>query len=235
MKKALLFIATAALSSVSLPVLAAGVFDALDPCIQQRDKFHDERVSYLQQLDKSVADADNAPLTQEYRAAWMVAKRAQLRPTFDTLVAPTLQDAGIADMEGAYGRWFEKQLATIGAANMDNLVRARFHQELKQVRVGQRTSGQAQLEAAKLDLDKACKTDVGNQVLRGVITVALTPIEMASKNLEIAKRESGAIAKGIAATTGISIDAINKNGGVFGGGLSGGENSFFRKNLGIRF
>jgi hypothetical protein len=29
--------------------------------------------------------------------------------------------------------------------------------------------------------------------------------------------------------------AINKNGGVFGGGLSGGEGSFFRKNLGIRF
>jgi hypothetical protein len=43
------------------------------------------------------------------------------------------------------------------------------------------------------------------------------------------------ITAALAATTGISVDAINKNGGVFGGGLSGGENGFFRKNLGIRF
>jgi hypothetical protein len=81
-------------------------------------------------------------------------------------------------------------------------------------------------------LHGAAKT---NQVLRGVLTTALAPIELMSRNWEIAKRESGEGAKVLAATTGISVDAINKNGGVFGGGLSGGENSFFRKNLGIRF
>ena len=58
---------------------------------------------------------------------------------------------------------------------------------------------------------------------------------MAAKNLEIAKRESGVGAQVLAVGTGISIDAINKNGGVLGGGLSGGENSVFRKNLGVRF
>jgi hypothetical protein len=55
------------------------------------------------------------------------------------------------------------------------------------------------------------------------------------RNLEIAKRESGFVAQVIAVPTGISIDAIKENGGVFGGGLSGGPGSFFRKNLGIRF
>jgi hypothetical protein len=72
-------------------------------------------------------------------------------------------------------------------------------------------------------------------VLRGVLTTALAPIELMSRNWKIAERESGEIAKPIAAIAGISVDAINKNGGVFGAGLSGGANRVFRKNLGIRF
>jgi hypothetical protein len=47
------------------------------------------------------------------------------------------------------------------------------------------------MKAAKRDRDKSCKTDVGNQALRGVITAALAPIGMVSRNLEIAQRESG--------------------------------------------
>lgn len=232
-----------ALSSAALvawlaasPALAGGgVFDALDPCIQQRDQFHAARISYLQQLNKSVADVDNVAVTAEYRDAWMKAKRSQLRSTFDSLVAPSLQDSGVTDLDGAYGRWFDKQLGAMGTANVDSLIGANFHQELKQVRIEQRASGEAEMESAKRDLDKACKMDVGNQALRGVITAVLAPIGMVSRNLEIAGREGGVGAQVLAATTGISVDAINKNGGVFGGGLSGGENSFFRKNLGVRF
>jgi hypothetical protein len=63
-------------------------------------------------------------------------------------------------------------------------------------------------------------------VLRGVLTIALAPVEMLGRNWELAKRESSALAKPLAATTGISVDDINKNGGVFGCGLFGGENSF---------
>ena len=218
------------------PAMAGGgVFDALDPCIQQVDKFRDERVSYLQKLDKNVAGADNAAVTPEYRDAWMKAKRSQLRATFDTYVAPALKDAGVQDMDARYDHWFDKQLESVGAENVEKLVSLNFHQELKQVRIEQRGSGAADMESAKKDLDHQCKMDVGNQMLRGTVTAVLAPIEMVAKNLEIAKRESGALAKPLAATTGISVDAINKNGGVFGGGLSGGEGSFFRKNLGIRF
>jgi hypothetical protein len=84
-------------------------------------------------------------------------------------------------------------------------------------------------------LNKSCKKDVGNRALRGVLTTASAPIAVVSKNLEIAKRESGLIAKGVAGTTRASIDASAKNGGVFGVGLSGGDGSVFRKDLHIRF
>ncbi|MET4363482.1 hypothetical protein ABIB06_004076 [Bradyrhizobium sp. LB8.2] len=233
-----LFVATAALASTSAltPAMAGGgFFDKFDPCIEQTDNFRAERASYLRDLDIKVVDADSAAVTPRYREAWMKAKRLQLRTTFDTLVAPTLKEMGVQDMEAEYGRWFDKRLDAIGAANVDKLVAVNFHQELKQVRIEQRASGEADVQSKKQDLDRSCKMDVGNQVLRGVLTTALAPIELMSRNWEIAKRESGEGAKVIAAGTGISVDAINNNGGVFGGGLSGGENSFFRKNLGIRF
>ena len=221
---------------LSSPAFAGGgVFDALDPCIEQTDHFRAERISYLQDLDKNVASADTAAVTAQYREAWMKAKRAQLRSTFDGLVAPTLREEGVLDMEAAYGRWFEHQLDSIGRENVNKLISVNFHEELKQLRVEQRAAGEAEMQSAKRDLNNDCKMDVGNQALRGVLTAALAPIGMVSRNLEIAKRESGFGAKVLAGTTGISVDAINKNGGVFGGGLSGGESSFFRKNLGVRF
>jgi hypothetical protein len=212
-----------------------GVFDALDPCIKARDDFRAERAAIVQQLDRAVQDADQAPATAEYRAAWMKAKKAQLRPIFDSLVAPELKANGIQDMDAAYEAWFGRQLAALGNDGADKLVTLSFHQELKQVRLEQRAQGQAALQSAQDDLDKSCKMDAGNQVLRGALTIALAPIEAVSRNLEIAKRETGVGAKALAATTGISVDAINQNGGVFGGGLSGGPGSFFRKTLGIRF
>jgi hypothetical protein len=212
-----------------------GVFDALDPCIKARDNFREERAGIVQQLDRAVNDADHTGAPSEYRAAWMKAKKAQLRPMFDTLVAPELKANGIQDMDSSYEGWFDRQLAAIGNDGVDKLVTANFHQELKQVRLQQRDHSQAELQSAEDDLEKSCKMDVGKQVLRGTLTIALAPIAAISRNLEIAKRESGAVAQGLAATTGVSVDAINENGGVFHGGLSGGEGSFFRKNLGIRF
>ncbi|KYK50141.1 hypothetical protein A1D31_39345 [Bradyrhizobium liaoningense] len=232
-----LLLSTAAMTAISFstPALAGGgVFDKLDPCIEQVDNFHAERMSYLQELDKNVANADTAAVTPVYREAWMKAMRSHLRETFDTLVAPSLKDAGVQDLDNRYKRWFDLQIEAMGT-NVDKLVEANFHRELKEVRIEQRASGAAQLQSAKEDLDKACKMDVGNQMLRGTLTAVLAPVNMIARNLEIAKRESGEGAKALAATTGISIDAIKENGGMFGGGLSGGENSFFRKNLGIRF
>jgi hypothetical protein len=233
-----LILAATMLTPVSFASSASasnGVFDKLDPCVEQVDTFRDQRDAYLRTLNRAVADADSAALTPEYRDAWMKAKRSALRETFDALVAPALKEARVDDVDAEYPKWFDAQLAKVGAENLDKIITVNFRRELKEVRIQQRGAGTAEVESAKQTLDKECKMDVGNQALRGIITTVLGPIAMVGRNLEIAKRESGELAKPLAATTGISVDAINKNGGVFGGGLSGGESSFFRKNLGIRF
>lgn len=212
-----------------------GVFDALDPCIKARDTFHNERAGIIQQLDRSVSDADSAAAPSEYRDAWMKAKKGQLRETFDTLVAPDLKDNGVQDIDRAYDAWFDRQMAQLSNEDLDRLVTSNFHQELKQVRLEQRAKTEAEIQSAKDELDKSCKMNVGSQAMRGTLAIVLAPVGMVVRNFGVAKNERGEIDKVVAATTGISIKAINENGGLFGGGLSGGEGSFFRKNLGIRF
>lgn len=68
-----------------------------------------------------------------------------------------------------------------------------------------------------------------------IMKVVVAPVKIIDGNIKAAPAESGEIDKVVRATTGISFKAIKENGGVFGGGLSGGENSIFRHNLGIRF
>jgi hypothetical protein len=203
-----------------------GVFDALDPCIKARDAFRDQRAGIVQQLDRSIADADHADAPGQYRDAWMKAKKAQVRPTFDKLVAPELKSMGQQDMEKAYDGWFDRQLAEMGHDGVEKLLTEDFHADLKQVRLEQRAKAQAEIQSAKNDLDKSCKSDVGNQAMRGTLTIVLAPIGMISRNLEIAKNERGAIAAGLAAGSSISIDAIEKNGGVFGGDSPAAQTAF---------
>lgn len=221
---------------VALPATAGnGVLDFLDPCVEARDSFRDQRQTILAKADAGIEDAEAADATQEYRDAWYKAKKEQARPYFDSTVAPTLRSYGVTDMDGAFETWFGDQLAQISAEDLNELIDEHFRQELKAFLVEQRANTAEELERQKNELHDACKITVGDQVLRGTITAVMAPVNLLQRNWEIAGRESGAIAQGIAASTGISIDAINENGGVFGGGLSGGENSFFRKNLGIRF
>ena len=236
LRNALLSTSALVLAAVSSPVLASGgVFDALDPCIGARDAFRAERAAVIQNADQALARIPAIIPTPEYRKVWLATKKTDLRKTFDETVAPALTDAGVTDLGRAYEGWFAKQLARLSPEQLEQLITAHFREDLKELGLKQRARDNADLQEKQADLDKSCKMDVANQTLRGTLTVVLAPVEAVSRNLEIAKRESGVIAQGLAATTGISVRAIEENGGVFGGGLSGGPNSFFRKNLGIRF
>ena len=203
-----------------------GVFDFLDPCVKATDEFHAERASVLTQADRAIADADRAPSTPEYRAAWMKAKNVQLRPMFDKYVAADLKDNGVTDLDGAYQKWFARQLRDMGDATVNQLIDSSFHQELKQVRIEQRTHDAAQLQAAQTELDGACKADVGNQALRVTMGVVLAPFNIIGGNIAGAGRESGVIDQGLKATTGISVKDIKEH------GIFGGPNSVFRKPFG---
>ena len=195
-----------------------GTFDFLDPCVKATDDFRAERASVLTQLDQAVADADHAPPSDAYRSAWMRAKKSQARPTFDSLVAPMLREAGMTDMDAAYDKWFAAQLKAVGDDKVGQLVTASFHQELKQVRIDQHAQGEAQLLDAQNELDHSCKMDVGNQALRATLTTVMAPVAMISRNLELAKRESGVGAQIVAGTTGISVTDFVKYGPAGGPG-----------------
>ena len=82
-----------------------------------------------------------------------------------------------------------------------------------------RAATTAEFDKAKTELDDSCKNDVANQVLR----VALAPLGWVQGNFEAGKNEKNVVTQVIRAVTGISPDAIAKQ------GLLGGDNSEARK------
>jgi hypothetical protein len=77
----------------------------------------------------------------------------------------------------------------------------------------------ASFDQARSERDQSCKMDVGNQVLRA----ALAKLGMVAGNFERAKKEKNVVTQVVAATTGISPDAIAHNGPL------GGEHSVARQ------
>ncbi|MDY8108718.1 hypothetical protein U0C82_06095 [Fulvimarina sp. 2208YS6-2-32] len=223
------------LAVLAVPASAAVLFDSLDPCIGARKKFKQIRHDALTAHDRAIAMTSAAELTDGYKTAWVEAKRMQLRPIFDEHVAPELTKYGVADFDTAYTTWFDSQLAAYTTQELDALITNNMREDLRKLALDAKNADVNMLGEQKAKLNEQCKMDVANQVFRGTVTVAVTPFGAIARNIEIAKRERGAGAKVLATATGISVDAIEENGGVFGGGLSGGRGSFFRKNLGIRF
>lgn len=229
MNKILTAIAAAALSGTMLATSASaggGAFDFLDPCIKASDSFRAKRNEVIATLDKAVLDADQAAPPAEYRDLWMKAKKEQLRSHFDAAVAPNLTQAGVTDLDGAFVKWFDANMAKVAAGDLEKLITVSFRQELKSVRISQRAEGQAEIDKAQSELDGTCKMDAGNQTLRVTVSAILAPINTVAGNIEGAKRESGELDKVLRATTGISVKDIRQH------GIFGGPNSFFRKPFG---
>jgi hypothetical protein len=209
----------AVLAGLSTPALASnGLFDFVDPCIQARDSFSEQRTNMLSQLNQAVVDADHQPAPAAYRDLWLQAMKEKLRPKFDELVAPSLRDAGVTNMDDAYGKWFTNLISKMGQDDVTKLVDANFHQELRGLRLSQQTQGIAQLQAAQGDLDHSCKMDVGNQALRVTLGAVMAPFGIAQRNAELFQREPTVVGKALA-VGGVSLTDIGKY------GPAGGPNS----------
>jgi hypothetical protein len=217
------------------PVFAEGTFDFLDPCIKARSDYADQRQQVREKIAAANDSVDAMTYTPDFKDEWIKAKREQARPIFDTQVAPVLARYNVTDMDAAFAAWFSDILASTPTAELDSLINATYRHVVNEEIARLQAKSDAEFDKVKNELDNSCKMDVGNQVLRVALPAILAPITTVVRNLEIAKNESGVGAQILAGTTGISVDAIEENGGVLGGGLSGGEGSFFRKNLGIRF
>lgn len=200
-----------------------GALDFLDPCVEARDSFRDQRMQILASYDAEIAAVETAAATPEYRDAWFKAKKEQARPIFNNEVAPLLTSFGVTDLNGAFEKWFSNELAQFSASELSALINEHFRQEMKQAYLEERATTNAELDRQKRELHNECKMTVGDQILRGTMTTVMAPIEIVKGNLEGAKRESSVLNKTIRATTGISVRDIKKH------GLGGGKNSEVRK------
>ncbi len=246
-----MLIATSVFSSEA--VHAQGLLDGLDPCIAADKKLKEVSSTTSWTLDqasnklsaatrKALKENETAKATPEFAKVFTKYKQPVFRDYFDKNVYP-----GVKDMlsEGTTkDAAFEKWLSVTMARQEIVEERDRQYRHLMQSEIVDAQSKgdkaiatkREQLEAAQKELDAKCPADFGNQALRGTLTLVglavqavVAPINIVAGNIDAAKNESGEIDKALRAATGISVDAIKKE------GLSGGENSFFRKNLGIRF
>lgn len=203
---------------------SGGTFDFLDPCIEAHETFQSQQSADLAAYDYDIKNVDIAPAPEKYRQLWMESKKKQMRPIFNEVVAPSLQAAGLVDMDKHFEGWFDEILSVrVGKDNVDALVQTHFREELKRQLVKGKASTEAQYETASKELGSACKMDLGNQTLRVAIVAALAPVSIISNSLEAAKQESGVFNQALRASSGVSIKDIKEH------GAGGGENSEVRK------
>jgi hypothetical protein len=226
-KNTLRIAATCALVLLPGTASAQGLFDFLDPCIGARNDYWKARNGILTKVDTKLAGVATAQPTKEFSDYWWTEKRVALRTFFDANIVPVLEGAGIKEqkmLDAAFETWLEKQIHGAGGHEaMNKLVAEEYRRVLGLALLKQKGETVAALDKQRDELYSSCPQDVANQMFRGLITVTVAPIGIVTQNLEIAKRESGDLAKVLAGTTGISVDAINK------GGILGGENSEARK------
>jgi hypothetical protein len=212
--------AFALLASLGSTAFAGGgAFDFLDPCIKAKDQFAEQRQTIASKFDSAQHSVESAVAPGEFRDIWMKSKRKDLRPLFDSDVAPTLSKMGVTDMEKGFNTWFEITLAQIEPQQFTELINRNYRELVKEELAKTRSATSAEFDKAKSELDQSCKTDVANQALR----VALAPIGWVKGNFEAGKNEKNVITQVIRAVTGISPEAIAKQ------GLLGGDNSEARK------
>jgi hypothetical protein len=184
------------------------VFDFLDPCIEARDQFSDQRDQILTQLNRQIANAETAKSTEEYRKLWLASKKEALRAVFDRDLKPVLEAAGVKDIDPAYEKWFELQITQLSPEQLAALQDSNFRFELKRYLMNERGKTSDALETERAKLANACKMDVGNQALRVAIIGALKPFTFVAGNWKAAEKD-GFIAQVIAAPTGINpVDAV---------------------------
>lgn len=210
--------------SANTCVRADGLFDYLDPCIGSKQAFWQEHGSLVHNMNFALEATNFENPSPMFRDWWWGEKKATLRPYFDREVYPMLAQAGATNLEAAFSAWIGKQVESAGGIpKMEQLMTTEYRRLRRLVLLRDQSATLAQLEEERRQLYGSCPQDVANQVFRGVQVVIGAPLGVMARNFEISKRESGEIAKGVAATTGISLGDIQRRGPL------GGDNSEARK------
>jgi hypothetical protein len=178
---------------------------------------------------------------KKFLAAWWTEARKMLRAT--------LAEKGIHLEPKAFEQVFNKWVTQNGGADAINAqISQKFDNDLAAAKTDVQRKVAENLQEQENELHGACRMDVANQVLRAVIVPAVTLVpNIVVGNFAAAKNEPDPVSQAVHAITGVSIPDIFKYGplggptsepnkilqGIRDGGLLGGKDSFFRKNLGL--
>jgi hypothetical protein len=207
------------------PAMAqGGAFDFLDPCIAAGETVSQQRSKMLTELQAGIARAEAIKPTAEYAKLWWLEKRKALRPTFDAKVLPLLPGGLTAPQkDAAFKLWLDQLVAAEGGwAKVNALIEADWNRMREREIADARAQVGGALDQQDHELHAQCPADFGNQLLRGTLVLTMAPINQATRNIEIAKREGTLLGQITAATTGISVADIARN------GLLGGDGSTMR-------
>jgi hypothetical protein len=212
------------LAAYPIAARAQGLLDFLDPCIGAKQTYWQEHGSLVQNFNFQQEAISSTSPTNNFRAWWWNEKRNSLIPYFDREIFPILSRAGATNKGAAFGVWMDKQVNNAGGHDkLEALMTTEFRRLRTLVLLQQRGEIFEQMDETRRQLYGSCPQDIASQVFRGVQVVIGAPVGAINRNIEMARRESGVIAQGIAVTTGVSMEDIQDRGPL------GGDNSEARK------
>ncbi len=187
-----------------------GALDFLDPCSKPEAQFESAVRGWDARKAAALAAIPTAAPTAEFAVKWWQSQEAAQREKF--FKQNTWLDQAGVGKDKAFQAWFNEQRAKIDPGQLRTLITSDYRAVLM-ARVNQdNAAGDKEVAKQREDLGQACKKDVASQVLRSSLNIALAPFNVVAGNFEAAKREPGAIAQGVRATTGISITDIGRCG-----------------------
>ena len=195
------------------------MLDFLDGCMKERADASARKASASSQL----ATLKQAPITAEYRDEFLYRRlQAALEKNFDEQTAILFPGAKFTSEQKAQAikRQLAAEVAKLNPAQLQEINKRateNYQSELSGI--------QSQIDRQHAEVHDACPIGVGDQVVRGVVAVALSPVTIIGGNIKAMDREHGVIAKAVR-VLGPSIGDIEKH------GIFGGPNSFFRKPFG---
>jgi len=109
--------------------------------------------AYVAQIDAKLAALDQLPVTPEFRAAWMQDKRVAARVVFDKYNAPDFTEAGVTNLDDAFTKWFDAQVAKQDPAKLNADIANDLHAMAKEEKLKTEAPSRANFDQARADLD----------------------------------------------------------------------------------
>jgi len=221
MKRSLSILTIFTLFLATTPSWAADPMKIVDPCIQAREDFAENRQRAMALVDELIAKERNIS-DDAAMEIWLNNAREDLKEFFTKDILPEKVriielSGGTADPELLFADWIANEV--LKDQELRAAVVSQYRAALDQQLAEERANVVAKFDKNKSELNDNCSMAFGDQVLRAGMTVAVSPVNILIGNLKAGEDESGFGAKVLRGTLGISANDMVKH------GLLGGPNS----------